>query len=134
MSPRRQVPCSSDSSRASCPPGPPLKGGTMLTRTRRRAAARGAVAALATAVLAVAVPGAPALGAPTDSTFEAQDGNQVVDGTGQDWVSFANRVNCAPPFADCALDLATGSGDDAFGQGSKDDQTTLRVVDGSIPN
>jgi hypothetical protein len=105
----------------------------MLTSTRRRSAARGAVAALATTLLALAVPSGPAL-AVAGSTFEETDGNQVVDHGGTDWASFASSINCAPPFADCGIDLATGGGDDSFGQGSKDDQSTLSVVDGSIPN
>jgi hypothetical protein len=105
----------------------------MQTRTRRRAAARGAIATLVTTLVALAAPGLAPVAA-ADTTFEASDGNMVADGTGPDWASFANKINCVQPLADCALDLATGTGDDAFGQGSKDDKSTLDVVDGSVPN
>jgi hypothetical protein len=103
----------------------------MLTRT---GLARGAVATLATTLVALAAPGLAPVAA-ADTTFEASDGNMTVDGSGPDWASFANKVNCVQPLADCAIDLATGTGDDAFGQGSKDDDKDGNVVvNGSIPN
>jgi hypothetical protein len=60
------------------------------------------------------------------STFEGNDGNLVVDGAGQtDWPN-------APGFVR-GLDLPSGSGDDAFGQGTKEDDTAVTIVNGSIP-
>jgi hypothetical protein len=64
----------------------------------------------------------------TGSSFESTDGNLVVNGgTGsQDWAN-------APNFQ-FKQDKATGSGDDSFGQGSKEDISNPSVVSGSIPN
>jgi hypothetical protein len=60
------------------------------------------------------------------SNFEIEDGNLRVDG--------------APPALDWAnvselrkADLPTGSGDDSFGQGTKEDTPVPTIVDGSIP-
>jgi hypothetical protein len=64
----------------------------------------------------------------TGSSFESNDGNLVVDGgTGaHDWAN-------APNFK-FAVDKASGSGDDSFGQGSKEDIPNPTLVTGSIPN
>ena len=76
-------------------------------------------------VLAVAI---PVLAHLTGTTFEAGDGNLTVQGGETDWATPAlanfNSMN----------DLPTGSGDDSFGQGSKEDTAVPKVVDGSIPN
>ncbi len=97
---------------------------------RRRLVAIGAVAA----VLAAVVPSTPAH-ALTGSTFEEADGNLVVNQSSRrDWSSFASKINCTPPHAGCAVDLPTGQGDDSLGMGSKDDDATVQVVNGSIPN
>jgi hypothetical protein len=62
----------------------------------------------------------------TGSTFESTDGNLVVDTAGNhDWVN-------APGFRE-AIDLPSGTTDNSFGQGSKDDLTNVTVVSGSIP-
>ena len=62
----------------------------------------------------------------TGSPFDAGDGNLVLNDEAQDWVNAPNRV--------VALDKPTGSTDDSFGQGTKEDTAVPSVVDGSIPN
>jgi len=61
------------------------------------------------------------------STFEGNDGNLVVDTPGNtDWVNAPNlRVG---------VDLPTGTSDNSFGQGTKENDTNVTVVTGSIPN
>ncbi|MFD7153254.1 hypothetical protein ACFV9C_01560 [Kribbella sp. NPDC059898] len=60
------------------------------------------------------------------STFEGNDGNMVVNTSGNtDWVNAPNRVR--------GDDLASGSTDNAFGQGTKEDDPSISVVNGSIP-
>jgi len=86
--------------------------------------------ALAIAVIAFA----PALAPPGSqatitSNFDIEDGNLKLDnGDGADWAS----VNIPPEVR--RTDLATGSGDDSFGQGTKEDTAVPSVVSGSIPN
>ena len=59
------------------------------------------------------------------SDFEIEDGNLIVDASGNlDW------VNVDYVFKE---DQPTGSGDDSFGQGTKEDTEVPTVVDGSIP-
>src|SRR5262252_6960287 len=66
------------------------------------------------------------LGPLTGSTFEGGDGNLLVNKTGNtDW---ANVKGLNPGF-----DLPSGSGDNAFGQGTKEDNPSVTVVTGSIP-
>ena len=72
--------------------------------------------------LVVAIP-VYALGA---STFDAEDGNLVVDGNETDW---ANAPNLR--FGD---DKPTGQTDDSLGNGTKEDDAVPSVIDGSIPN
>jgi Prealbumin-like fold domain len=91
-------------------------------RPRRRRWTLAAGLALMIA-LGIAIP-VYALGA---STFDAQDGNLVVDGIAEtDW---ANAPNLA--FGD---DKPTGQTDDSFGNGTKEDTPVPSVIDGSIPN
>jgi hypothetical protein len=60
------------------------------------------------------------------STFEGNDGNLVVNTTGNhDWVNAPNRVR--------GDDLASGTSDNSFGQGTKEDDPNVTVVTGSIP-
>jgi hypothetical protein len=60
------------------------------------------------------------------STFEGNDGNLVVNTTGNtDWANVAGR--------NTGIDLPTGNADNAFGQGTKEDNAATSVVDGSIP-
>jgi hypothetical protein len=60
------------------------------------------------------------------STFEGNDGNLVFNTTGNtDWSNAPNRV--------VGIDQPSGSSDNAFGQGTKEDNVNVTVVDGSIP-
>src|SRR5439155_15417624 len=60
------------------------------------------------------------------STFEGNDGNLVVTTAGNtDWDNAPNRV--------VGIDLPSGSNDNAFGQGTKEDAPSVSVVTGSIP-
>src|SRR6266542_5479614 len=60
------------------------------------------------------------------STFEGNDGNLVVNTTGNtDWVNAPNRVR--------GDDLPSGKTDNSFGQGTKEDDPAVTVVTGSIP-
>src|SRR5262249_2897934 len=63
------------------------------------------------------------------STFEGNDGNMVVDTAGNtDWASLAGNPNLRT-----LVDLPSGSDDKSFGQGTKEDDTNVTVVTGSIP-
>jgi uncharacterized repeat protein (TIGR01451 family) len=65
--------------------------------------------------------------APVNSPFEFADGNLVVDTPGnRDWAN-ANNLNIG-------IDLPSGQNDDAFGNGTKEDNPVPSVVTGSIPN
>jgi hypothetical protein len=60
------------------------------------------------------------------STFEGNDGNLAVTTPGNtDWVNAPNRVR--------GDDLASGTSDNSFGQGTKEDDPNVTVVTGSIP-
>jgi hypothetical protein len=60
------------------------------------------------------------------SSFEGKDGNLVVDTAGNtDWANAPSRVR--------GDDVASGAGDNAFGQGTKEDDPNVSVVSGSIP-
>jgi len=60
------------------------------------------------------------------STFEGNDGNKVVDTTGNtDWANVAGL--------NTGTDKPSGSTDNAFGQGTKEDSAATSVVTGSIP-
>jgi hypothetical protein len=62
----------------------------------------------------------------TGSTFEGNDGNLVVDTTGNhDWANVPGR--------NTGVDIPTGKTDNSFGQGTKEDSSTPTVVTGSIP-
>ena len=74
------------------------------------------------ALVVLASPG----GAVTGSTFESSDGNLVVNAAGnKDWANAPSLVRQA--------DKASGTNDDAFGQGAKEDIPNPSVVSGSIP-
>ena len=100
---------------------------TRTTRARRsrRAFSLGAVGALVCAALAAVAPSANAN--LTGSTFEGNDGNLIVNTSGnKDWVSTTiNRVR--------GDDLPSGGSDNSFGQGTKEDDPNVSVVTGSIP-
>jgi len=77
----------------------------------------------ATAVLWVAGAGANL----ANSTFEGNDGNLVVNTAGNhDWVNAPNLS--------VGVDLPTGTSDNSFGQGAKENDVNTTVVAGSIPN
>jgi hypothetical protein len=60
------------------------------------------------------------------STFEGNDGNLIVNTTGNtDWVNAPHRVR--------GDDLPSGNSDNSFGQGTKEDDPNVTVVSGSIP-
>jgi len=81
------------------------------------------IAALAAAAFFIAGAGAT-IGA---SNFEGNDGNLVVNTSGNhDWDNAPNLH--------VGQDLATGTGDNSFGQGSKEDNLNVTVGGGSIPN
>ena len=62
-----------------------------------------------------------------NSTFEGGDGNLIVNTPGNhDWVN-------APGLA-VGVDLPTGTTDNSFGQGAKENDVNTTVVAGSIPN
>ncbi|HEY3559090.1 MAG TPA: hypothetical protein VGL05_16585 [Kribbella sp.] len=93
------------------------------SRTLRRLR-RPLIFASAAALLLAMVPAADANLA--GSTFEGNDGNMVVNTSGNtDWSNAPNRVH--------GDDLASGSTDNAFGQGTKEDDPNVSVVNGSIP-
>jgi hypothetical protein len=61
------------------------------------------------------------------SNFEGNDGNLVVNTAGNhDWDNAPNLS--------AGQDLPTGTGDNSFGQGTKEDDINVSVVNGSIPN
>ena len=92
--------------------------------TRRARRRLGLVAAVCT-VLGFTFAGAAQANL-AGSTFEGNDGNLVVNTAGNtDWVNVAGRVR--------GDDLASGSQDNAFGQGTKEDDPAVSVVTGSIP-
>ena len=60
------------------------------------------------------------------STFEGNDGDLLVTTAGNtDWVNAPNRVR--------GDDLPSGTNDNSFGQGTKEDDPAVTVVTGSIP-
>src|SRR5215217_4023835 len=74
------------------------------------------------AVFFVAASGANLAG----SKFEGNDGNLIVNTTGNtDWENAPARVR--------GDDLASGTTDNSFGQGTKEDDANVTVVTGSIP-
>jgi len=77
-------------------------------------------------LVAVAAVAIPSLANLPGSTFEGNDGNLVVNTPGNtDWANAPNRV--------AGVDLASGGTDNAFGQGTKEDDANVSVVTGSIP-
>ncbi len=98
---------------------------TRITGSRKRLLRRSLTAISAAFLLAV---GAihPALANLPGSNFESNDGNLVVDTPGnQDWANAPNRV--------VMLDNPSGTSDNSFGQGAKEDIPNPTVVSGSIP-
>jgi hypothetical protein len=80
-----------------------------------------------TAAIGVAVFMVASASAVGVSNFESADGNLVVNTAGNhDWVNAPNLS--------FAADKPTGTQDNSFGQGSKEDNVNVNVVGGSIPN
>lgn len=86
------------------------------------------------AVLALVLSGAQASQANlTGSSFDAGDGNLVVNDEAKDWANIG--INCSSsPTVGCGIDLPTGQGDNSFGNGTKEDDPVPTVTNGSIPN
>jgi len=89
---------------------------------RRR---RARIALLASTTMAAALIPVIAMADLTGSDFEGNDGNLTPTAGHSDWTNAPNRVR--------GDDLASGSGDNSFGQGTKEDDLTPTVVAGSIP-
>ncbi|HEX8941902.1 MAG TPA: hypothetical protein VF785_02125, partial [Gemmatimonadaceae bacterium] len=74
---------------------------------------------------------------PAGSPIEI-DGNLADDAAvaGKDWASLGSSLlNClSTPKIGCDLDKPTGTTDDSFGQGTKEDTPVPSIVSGSIPN
>jgi len=87
-----------------------------------------ALLGLALAVLILFVPGSHAN--LTGSTFEGNDGNMLVDtAPNTDWVSFKNS-----PALVKLIDAPSGTGDNSFAGGTKENDTTVGLTTGSIPD
>ena len=96
-----------------------------ITRSRRRLPRRLAIPTAAALVVSLVLAYAGFANLP-GSTFEGNDGNLVVNTAGNtDWVNAPNRVR--------GDDLASGTSDNSFGQGTKEDDPNVSVVTGSIP-
>src|SRR5262249_3522220 len=68
------------------------------------------------------------LGALTGSTFAGGDGNLLTNPTTFGTTDWQNVSGLNPGF-----DLPSGTGDNSFGQGTKEDNPNVTVVNGSIP-
>ncbi len=96
-----------------------------VSKLRRRSLRAGIAVPLSVALLLLVALVYPGLALP-GSTFEGSDGNLVVNTAGNtDWSNAPNRVR--------GDDLPSGTGDNAFGQGTKEDDANVSVVTGSIP-
>jgi hypothetical protein len=94
-----------------------------MSRRSRWYRSRAVVAAIAVSIT-VGI-GLPVLANLAGSTFDANDGNLVVNGTETDWETAPNLRT--------GIDKPTGATDDSFGQGTKEDTQVPTIVDGSIP-
>jgi hypothetical protein len=96
-----------------------------ISRLRRRSLRAGIAVPLSVALLLLLALVPPGLALP-GSTFEGDDGNLVVNTAGNtDWSNAPNRVR--------GDDLPSGTADNSFGQGTKEDDPSVSVVTGSIP-
>jgi hypothetical protein len=94
--------------------------------SRHRSLRSGIAVSLTVAVLLLFAMVYPGLANLTGSTFEGNDGNLVVNTSGNtDWSNAPNRVR--------GDDLSSGTQDNSFGQGTKEDDPNVSVVTGSIP-
>jgi len=75
---------------------------------------------------------------PSPSGTPIEIDGDLADGAaaGKDWASLGTSLlNCqSNPKVGCDIDKATGTTDDSFGQGTKEDTGVPTVVSGSIPN
>ncbi len=94
-----------------------------MSRRSRSHRSRALVAAIAVSILVGFA--LPVLASLSGSTFDANDGNLVVNGSETDWATAPNLKK--------GIDKPTGQTDDSFGQGTKEDTAVPTVVAGSIP-
>jgi hypothetical protein len=102
---------------------------------RRKRIRAGAVVLAAAGLLTWGLAGQSAANI-SPSTFEGNDGNLVVNTAGNiDWATLID-TNTRPAGASYSAgqDLPSGTGDNSFGNGSKEDSVDVTVGDGSIPN
>jgi len=75
---------------------------------------------------------------PSPAGFPIEIDGDLADGAanGKDWATLPSTLlNClSTPKVGCDLDKPTGTSDDSFGQGTKEDTPAPTVVSGSIPN
>jgi hypothetical protein len=96
-----------------------------VSRLRRRSLRAGIAVPLSVVLLLLLALVHPGL-ALQGSSFEGNDGNLVVNTAGNtDWANAPSRVR--------GDDLPSGTGDNSFGQGTKEDDPSVAVVTGSIP-
>jgi hypothetical protein len=96
-----------------------------VSRLWRRSLRAGIAVPLSVVLLLLLALVHPGLALP-GSSFEGKDGNLVVDTAGNtDWANAPSRVR--------GDDLPSGTGDNSFGQGTKEDDPAVSVVSGSIP-
>ena len=93
---------------------------------------------LTVAVLAFAAFALPSFANLPGSSFEGGDGNLTVQTSGNtDWCTdfpYSGGTCVAPePGLAAGIDLPSGSSDNSFGQGTKEDDPNVSVVTGSIP-
>lgn len=101
--------------------------------TRRRRWMLGlSVVAVAAAAALIVVPAFATLSGGT--TFEGNDGNLIAQG-GTDWSSFvdASGSPSGSTVLHAGIDNTSGTSDNSFGQGTKEDNPAVSVVTGSIP-
>ncbi len=97
-----------------------------MSRLRHRLLGRGVAVSLTVAMLLLFAFMYPGLANLSGSTFEGNDGNLIVNTAGNtDWSTAPNRVT--------GPDKPSGSTDNSFGQGTKEDDPNVTVVTGSIP-
>jgi hypothetical protein len=94
----------------------------MIGRSRK---SRSRAVVLTILVLSVVAFALPVFANLTGSTFDAGDGNLVVNGSESDWASAPNLQK--------GIDKPTGQTDDSFGQGTKEDTAVPTIVSGQIP-
>lgn len=101
---------------------------------RRRWALLATLTTLAGLVLGVASNPVGATGQLGSSTFESGDGNLAASSSSVvDWVNSTGGASSPAPHFAPSQDAASGSADNAYGQGAKEDIDCPTVVNGSIP-